>query len=381
MDDIGSSPHLLSQSRKTSGVSATSGFELEESGKTWTPQRMARSRTGDVVDAATGNQPRADPTDVLNAERDLSDRSRRAGAALCDTVPSATRPSAGLSHHSDDLVAETADAAGQTEQGVDGELAKPNTHPPLVKALDRALCVLNHLVRHPGERLSDLALQQNVALATLYRTLITLEYHGYARSEADTQRWYLGPAAHRLAQSYVDAQIPLDLARPILSDLKSEIGETAVLTLADAANAPVVGLAVDSDAPMRVTLAPGHALPRHASAFGKAVLGSVDHVTRDPETGLFEALTHRTVTSPRKLALDLNMSRERGFFIDMGEFLPDVQTVASPVSGVLGATVGAIGLIGPRDRMARFPPAVIGAKVRAASERLTSALLHQTKTS
>jgi DNA-binding IclR family transcriptional regulator len=102
---------------------------------------------------------------------------------------------------------------------------------------------------------------------------------------------------------------------------------------------------------IRYSAKPGEFKPLHASAMGKAVLGSL----KDAELRALldrlplPAVTTATLTSADALVEDVMEGRRRGYHMTCGENVPDVWAMSSTLT-VNGETLG-ITLAGPRHRM------------------------------
>ena len=95
----------------------------------------------------------------------------------------------------------------------------------------------------------------------------------------------------------------------------------------------------------------GEFRPLHASASGKALLGSLEAAARSELlAGMKLArVTARTITSRAALEADLEQGRARGWYMTRGEIVADLMAVAVPVT-VNGETYS-IALAGPMHRM------------------------------
>jgi DNA-binding IclR family transcriptional regulator len=110
----------------------------------------------------------------------------------------------------------------------------------------------------------------------------------------------------------------------------------------------------------------GELIPAHATAAGKVLLA---HRTPWRESILelpLERVTERTVVDPDAVRAECELTLERGYALDDGEYRDGIQSIAAPVSDASGDVMAAVGLAGPPelDVAARLGP------VRAAAARL-----------
>jgi DNA-binding IclR family transcriptional regulator len=94
------------------------------------------------------------------------------------------------------------------------------------------------------------------------------------------------------------------------------------------------------------------AIPWHACALGHAVVAFLD---QDAQTALLsiplQPLTGLTVTDPVALRRQLNVARERGYAVEAHAAALGDAGIAAPIYDVSGRVVGAIGIVGPADRL------------------------------
>lgn len=191
------------------------------------------------------------------------------------------------------------------------------TAPGGIAAIDRACLVLRALERaDDGARLTDLAHDTGLALATLSRLLASLEHAGLARRGPD-KRFALGPALLRMGMAYRRSLRLEPLVAPTLAGLAAATEDAASFSVRDGARR-VCLFRVDSTLPLRESVAPGDRLPLDAGAAGRVLRAFSDTDPRDEET------------------------RTRGWAVSLGERVPELAAVAAPVFGLADAARGAI---------------------------------------
>jgi IclR family KDG regulon transcriptional repressor len=90
-------------------------------------------------------------------------------------------------------------------------------------------------------------------------------------------------------------------------------------------------------------------IPAHATAGGKVLLA---HRERWRESVLelpLARLTERTVIDPDAVREECEVTLERGFAFEDGEYLEGIQAIAAPVPDASGDVMAAVGLSGPRE--------------------------------
>lgn len=194
------------------------------------------------------------------------------------------------------------------------ETALPETH---VRAVDRALNVVEALADGSSRTLRDLAADLAVPKSTLHGILRTLEARGWLQTDGATYR--LGVRSLLPGAGYLEADAVVSISNSILNDLVAEFDETIHLARLD--HGDIVYIAKrDSVQPLRLFSSVGRRLPAHATALGKALLAQR---TDDEVDALLDfplsRLTPSTIVEPEPLHRALDEIRRRGYSLDAGE--------------------------------------------------------------
>lgn len=217
-----------------------------------------------------------------------------------------------------------------------------------VQSVDRAIELLELLADAGGEAaLSELAASTSLPLPTIHRLMRTLLSRGYVR-QLPSRRYTLGPRLIRLGES-AGRQLGAG-ARPYLTALAAELGETANLAMIDRDMAVYVAQAASRHS-MRTFTEVGRRVYTHATGVGKAVLAQL------PDATVLEivarvgmpAITPQTMTDSDALLSELATTRERGYAIDDGEQELGVRCFAVTVPGA--PTPTALSISGPSSRV------------------------------
>jgi DNA-binding IclR family transcriptional regulator len=238
--------------------------------------------------------------------------------------------------------------------------AKPN---PLdryrVPILDRTLDLLELLSRHPdGLTLASMTDALQIPKNTVFRIATTLA---------------LGHAA-------VGGQRLVQAAAPVLTSLRDETGETALLgTLAG--HQGVVLDQVPSSHPVKVVIEVGHTFPLHSAAPAKAMLAFLEPAAQDAclKEMTFTRFTPRTITSAAAYRRELAQTRTLGVALDRGEESETFACAAAPVFGSRGVPVAAIWISGPVDRVTKLALPEMAAAVKRHAALLSHKLGFQPK--
>jgi DNA-binding IclR family transcriptional regulator len=212
-----------------------------------------------------------------------------------------------------------------------------------VGSVARALALLDALAEGPAG-VNALARRIGVNPSSASRLLATLERGGLVAREPGGP-YRLGLHLVALADRALAGLDVRDLARPQLRTLAERTGETATLSVPAGDEAVTVDF-VPGGASVISMARVGRPSVAHATATGKVLLAF-----GDVEPGALDPYTDRTITSPQRLAAELDAVRRQGWAESEGEREPDLNALAAPVVGRGGALVAILALQGPGARL------------------------------
>lgn len=253
--------------------------------------------------------------------------------------------------------------------------AAAGSHGQAVRSLVRALTILNSLAERPGgASLTELAQQVGLSTSTTHRLLLTLEEQRYVRFEPATRLWMIGVQSFVTGSTFTKARNLADIARPHMRALMEETGETVNLAVIDGINAVIVGQ-VECRQLMRALASPGRRVPLHCSAVGKAVLAMLS----DAEVGVIHQkcglprFTPTTLTTLKRLRVELATTAERGYAVDNEEHSIGVRCIGAAIRNEYGEPAGAISVSGPAVRVTRARTAELGHLVKQTADAISMA--------
>ena len=211
--------------------------------------------------------------------------------------------------------------------------------------LDKSVAVLDTVAAAPGGcSLVDLVAATGLSRATAHRLAVALEAHGLLRRAGDG-RFALGARLVGLGHLAAAGWPVADAARPALARLRDETGESAQLYVRDGTHRVCV-VSLESPHELRTIVAEGARLPLAVGSAGR-LLGD-------------EAAAE--VSAP-------------GWTASVEERAPGVASVSAAVRHpATGATLAAVGISGPLERLGRDPGARHGPAVAAAATEIGQAL-------
>jgi len=214
----------------------------------------------------------------------------------------------------------------------------------------RAADILLHFTNGPLG-VSRVARELNLSKAVVHRVLTTFVDRGLLVITTPDREYALGPAAAALGASALRSSPLREIARPLLTDLQQQTGETATVT-AMAGRGRIYLDQVESRNEIKMTVELGRRFPLHTGSSGRAILAFQtpalnEAVLAEP----LDKLTPATITDPDALRASLQEIREKGWCVSSGERQEGASSIAAPVFDLDGLAVGALSVCGPIHRM------------------------------
>jgi DNA-binding IclR family transcriptional regulator len=222
----------------------------------------------------------------------------------------------------------------------------------MTRAVDRASQILLALASGtPRLGVSEISELVDVPKPTVYTMLRTLERRGLVVQEIEGGKYALGPAVLQLGNAYLDGS-ELKARSALWADMLARQADEAVwVGVLSGPNVVVVHHTLRPDDLVQI-LEVGAAVPWHACALGRAIVAHAANETKDALLAKpMRRLTGKTVTDPEPLRQELATTRTRGYAVENEEATIGDAALAAPVFDWSGRAVGALGIVGPVDRL------------------------------
>ncbi|KUL39718.1 IclR family transcriptional regulator [Streptomyces regalis] len=222
----------------------------------------------------------------------------------------------------------------------------------MVESVKRAVRILQELTgASPRLGVTDLAARLGISKSAVHGLLRTLESDGLVVQDAESGKYRLGPALVIFGNAYLDTHELRTRAVTWSNLLAARTGEAVWVGVLVHDEVMVVHHAFRPESVVQA-LETGATLPWSASALGKAVVAfSSEELQQRLLSTPPAALTGRTITEPAALAAQLARAREVGYALESQEATLGDAGIAAPVFDRTGAVAGAIGVIGPVERL------------------------------
>ena len=179
----------------------------------------------------------------------------------------------------------------------------------------------------------------------IYRHVQTLVANGYLAQNAETERYHVGPQFLTLSRLVDDNLDMVEVAMPVLRDLRDALGHFTVISQAEDEGVRVLAT-LSGRSPVEIGVRRGSRLPFHSSAQGKVVLAFSESKRRERVLrGRLEMLTPHTIVSPAALENELAKIRACGWAGGYNESLVGLNALAAPIFDAAGEVVGAVGIV------------------------------------
>src|ERR687896_113302 len=223
--------------------------------------------------------------------------------------------------------------------------------PGTIQSVERAAAILR-LFRSRSRRLGVAELSSALGLpkATVHGLLRTLRQVGFVDQDAETGKYMLGAGLLHLGAGHPDANELRALTLSGADALAVRSKESVRVGALHGDGVLIVHHVFRPDHSPQV-LDVGSMLPLHASALGKVLAGHDPLAAQAMAHTDLRRYTDRTITSRRALQRALAPLRSRGWDADIEERVVGEASIAAPIRGRYGLTVGAIGISGPVERL------------------------------
>lgn len=246
------------------------------------------------------------------------------------------------------------------------------------KTLLKGLHVLEHVVASSDPvRSTDVATKLGLMQSNAHRVLKTLEHAGYLVQDPQSRSFSGSLKLWELGSQIVGR---LDLRKSAsvqLYDLAQETGEAVHLSVLDQAEVIYIDK-IDSPQPVGAYTRTGGRAPAYCVATGKALLSQLSHENLAMVLGELKQYSPNTITTAAALDEDLELTRERGYSVNKGEWRHGVWGLASVIFDARNEPVAAVGVSGPDFRFhGPDRTAELGEAVKRYARTISIALGHR----
>lgn len=239
--------------------------------------------------------------------------------------------------------------------------------PTLIPAASRTMAVFEAFAREKRELSnSDMARLLMLPDSSTSDLLYTLHSMGYLMRTSRSRRFYPTGRLFETARQISENDPMAAVAQEAVDQLVEKTNESAFFGVLDRGSAKVVASQSSRHA-LRYIIEVGQHVSLHASALGKALLGTLprEEMLERLQGLKLTAVTPLTITDADRLIADIDAGRARGWYEAHGEGTEGVGGLATAV--MVGDQPVGISLAGPQERFDRHRDTYLAAlnEVRA----------------
>jgi DNA-binding IclR family transcriptional regulator len=220
-----------------------------------------------------------------------------------------------------------------------------------ISSIAKGIKTLELLAEKEKLSVSDVAKHLGFDRTGSHRHLATLRELGYVEQD-DAHRYQLTSKLLVLGAKYSQRFEIRKMARPYLEKLNNIFNET--INLGRFINNDILHIdRVDSTEILRIDSPLGTRAPAYCTALGKAILSVLPSDDLDAYLKQVKLERHgpNTITSPKKLRVELKETLKRGYAIDNEELVAGLCCIGSPVYNNADGAYYAISLSVPKARL------------------------------
>lgn len=229
---------------------------------------------------------------------------------------------------------------------------KTSSYAP-AKTLEKGFRILELLGEKQPMRVPDITAVLELNRANVHRLLATLERLGYVEKTED-QRVRLSYQLFKLGNTVPHSRKLDEVAKPAMNEIAELADETVNLGVHH--RHQVIYLdKVECRHSLRLDHQIGETDPLYCTALGKVLLSafSAPELSEYLESGGRTARTRHTRTGAQEIRDELELTRSRGYAMDLKELDENLHCLAAPVYNHGCAVVAAISISGPAMRFTR----------------------------
>jgi DNA-binding IclR family transcriptional regulator len=221
-----------------------------------------------------------------------------------------------------------------------------------IQSVDRAAEILRALATGtPTLGVTEIADRIGLAKPTVYGLLRTLEHSDLVRQEGEGGKYCLGPAVLQLGNAYLAGSELRARSMLRAAALARQVDEAVWVAVLTDATVMVVHHEFRPDDVVQI-LEVGATIPWHACALGHAIAAYADDETmRRLMAGRLGPLTGHTHTTKGALSRVLAKVRATGYAVENQEANVGDGGIAAAIVDRNGVPAGAVGVVGPADRL------------------------------
>ncbi|MBT8342276.1 MAG: IclR family transcriptional regulator [Desulfatitalea sp.] len=245
------------------------------------------------------------------------------------------------------------------------------------RAVEKALEILTTFIPYNKEAGTvEVSNKLGYHRSTVNRLMHVLTRKGFLQQNEENKKFQLGPTVLYLGMA-LEKSLEKDLiniARPIMEQLRDKIQETVVLEVFTGGSTIVAHVSEANNISI-LTSNIGDVVHIHAAAGGKAILAfSNERVRQRVLNKKLKQLTPNTITSIEILQKQFQDIRKSGLSFDNQEHIIGINAVGAPIFNHEGKPVAALVIGGSSHRIKLTPEHPVAVHLKSATARISEQL-------
>lgn len=222
-----------------------------------------------------------------------------------------------------------------------------------IQVADRLFQTLETLAFHGPTGLMELSSELNLHKSTVHRILNSLIYMGYARQDAETNKYSLTYKIVEISNQILNKTDIIDILRPHLKKLVNETGETVHLVSLDGNEAVYIDKVESFQNSVRMVSKVGSRIPLYCSGVGKAMMAEMEQerIKKIWDRSEIKRMTEHTITEYSDFLEILEKVKEQGYAMDNEENEIGVRCIAASLKDYRGKPQYAFSISVPVNRL------------------------------
>lgn len=265
--------------------------------------------------------------------------------------------------------------AGQAARATRAKAASSRGANDGLQSLTAGFRILDVLTQSPGPMgLTEIAAAVGELKPRVHRHLATMKSLGVVFQDARNGRYGLGGKLFALGEAALDQYELRFVADPLLTRLRDETQQTALLSVSHNGEAVVLSC-IEYDDRLSISSRPGNRPPGHCSAQGRVALAFADDVVRKRVLEhKLTPFTPHSICDRREVEARLPQIRERFYEDAADEVRLGINIVAAPVFRDDGDFAAIISILGTSAEIGSPPRKPLIAAVHKAAGLLSAEL-------
>lgn len=222
-----------------------------------------------------------------------------------------------------------------------------------IQVADRLFLTLETLASEGAMGLQEISSKLELNKSTTHRILNSLIYMGYVKQDTSTSKYRLSFKIWDIANQLLGKIDFVEIARPFLKDLVSNIEETVHLVQLDDINCTYIDKVESYSNTIRMASNVGKSIPLYCSGVGKALLANMSNEKIESiwNQSTITVHTEHTIVDFGEFMKEIERIRSLGYALDNEENEKGVRCIAVALTAQSGTPTYAFSISAPINRM------------------------------